>query len=885
MNKLIYHFGPQNNEGDASMKDKLGGKGANLAEMSNLGLPIPPGFTIATNMCSYYYTHGNKLTADFEAELLQAIHRLEKETGKVFGSKENPLLVSVRSGAKISMPGMMDTILNLGMNDEVAESLAEITSNPRFAYDSYRRFIQMYGSVVLKIPAYIFEDTYDNHKINHNINNDSEVTTEILKAVIQDYKKNIHRLTGKEFENNLTQQLIKAIEAVLKSWMSPRAVHYRKINNISEQEVLGTAVNIQSMVFGNKGNHSATGVVFTRSPADGEKKIFGEFLINAQGEDVVAGIRTPQPILAKKEKDGTSMQELMPKAYEELISICAKLESHYGDMQDIEFTIEEGKLYILQTRKGKRAAAAAVKIAVDMVNEGILTKETALLRIEPESLNQLLHTGIDYSTKPEIIAQGLAASPGAATGIAVFSPYDAEELAHHHKVILVRNDTSPEDIKGMHVAKGIITARGGMTSHAAVVARGMGRPCVCGVKGLTVNEKEKYFITSSGNKIHQGEVITLDGSTGKIIVGTVNLIEPQFSPEFETILKWADSIKNLHVRANAETAVDARMAIKFGAVGVGLCRTEHMFFDAEKIPLVREMIIAQDYEHRMKAIAKLKPLQTADFKELFSILGNMPLNIRLLDPPLHEFLPTLDQDKENLARTLEVPKSVIDHRLHVLHEINPMLGHRGCRLGITYPEIYSMQVEAILEAMWQLYSQEGLNCNLELMIPLISDFKELEIIKNIINKTVNEIEKKYSHKFRIKTGTMIELPRAALTADKISPLVDYFSFGTNDLTQTTLGISRDDTGSFLGDYIEQKIFNHDPFITIDEEGVGFLVQTAIEKGKKTNNTLSFGVCGEHAGDPKSIDFFHKVGIDYISCSPFRVPIARVAAARSKIINQ
>jgi pyruvate,orthophosphate dikinase len=885
MNKLIYHFGPQNNEGDASMKDKLGGKGANLAEMSNLGLPIPPGFTIATNMCSYYYTHGNKLTADFEAELLQAIHRLEKETGKVFGSKENPLLVSVRSGAKISMPGMMDTILNLGMNDEVAESLAEITSNPRFAYDSYRRFIQMYGSVVLEIPAYIFEDTYDNHKINHNINNDSEVTTEILKAVIQDYKKNIHRLTGKEFENNLTQQLIKAIEAVLKSWMSPRAVHYRKINNISEQEVLGTAVNIQSMVFGNKGNHSATGVVFTRSPADGEKKIFGEFLINAQGEDVVAGIRTPQPILAKEEKDGTSMQEVMPKAYEELISICAKLESHYGDMQDIEFTIQEGKLYILQTRKGKRAAAAAVKIAVDMVNEGILTKETALLRIEPESLNQLLHTGIDYSTKPEIIAQGLAASPGAATGIAVFSPYDAEELAHHHKVILVRNDTSPEDIKGMHVAKGIITARGGMTSHAAVVARGMGRPCVCGVKGLTVNEKEKYFITSSGKKIHQGEVITLDGSTGKIIVGTVNLIEPQFSPEFETILKWADSIKNLHVRANAETAVDARMAIKFGAVGVGLCRTEHMFFDAEKIPLVREMIIAQDYEHRMKAIAKLKPLQTADFKELFSILGNMPLNIRLLDPPLHEFLPTLDQDKENLARTLEVAKSVIDHRLHVLHEINPMLGHRGCRLGITYPEIYSMQVEAILEAMWQLYSEEGLNCNLELMIPLISDFKELEIIKNIINKTINEIEKKYSHKFRIKTGTMIELPRAALTADKISPLVDYFSFGTNDLTQTTLGISRDDTGSFLGDYIEQKIFNHDPFITIDEEGVGFLVQTAIEKGKKTNNTLSFGVCGEHAGDPKSIDFFHKVGMDYVSCSPFRVPIARVAAARSKIINQ
>lgn len=885
MNKLIYHFGSQNNEGDASMKDKLGGKGANLAEMSNLGLPIPPGFTITTNMCSYYYAHKNKLTPDFEVELLRAIHRLEKKTGKVFGSKKNPLLVSVRSGAKISMPGMMDTILNLGMNDEVVESLAEITSNSQFAYDSYRRFIQMYGSVVLGIPAYIFEDTYDNHKINHNINNDSEVTTEILKALIQDYKKSIHRLTGKKLESNLTQQLIKAIEAVFKSWMSPRAVHYRKINNISEQEVLGTAVNIQSMVFGNKGNHSATGVVFTRSPADGERKIFGEFLINAQGEDVVAGIRTPQPILTKEEKDCTSMEELMPKAYKELLLICAKLESHYGDMQDIEFTIEEGKLYILQTRKGKRAAAAAVKIAVDMVNEGILTKETALLRIEPESLNQLLHTGIDYSTKPEIIAQGLAASPGAASGIAVFSPYDAEEFAHHHKVILVRNDTSPEDIKGMHVANGIITARGGMTSHAAVVARGMGRPCVCGVKGLTVNEKEKYFITSSGTKIHQGEVITLDGSTGKVILGTVNLIEPRFSPEFETLLKWADSIKTLQVRANAETVNDARMAIKFGAVGIGLCRTEHMFFDAEKIPLVREMIIAQDYEHRMKAIDKLKPLQIADFKKLFLILGNMPLNIRLLDPPLHEFLPTSDKDKVFLAKTLEVSETVIDRRLHVLHEINPMLGHRGCRLGITYPEIYSMQVEAILEAMWQLYFQEGLSCNLELMIPLISDFRELEIIKKIISKTINEIEQKYSYKFRIKTGTMIELPRAALTADKISPLVDYFSFGTNDLTQTTLGISRDDTGAFLGDYIEQKIFNHDPFITIDEEGVGFLVQTAIQKGKKTNNSLSFGVCGEHAGDPKSIDFFHKVNIDYISCSPFRVPIARVAAARSKIIHQ
>jgi pyruvate,orthophosphate dikinase len=667
--------------------------------------------------------------------------------------------------------------------------------------------------------------------------------------------------------------------------MSPRAVHYRKINNINEQDIIGTAVNIQSMVFGNKGTNSATGVVFTRSPTDGEKKIFGEFLMNAQGEDVVAGIRTPNPLMAKDQKDGLSMEELMPKAYNKLVEICNQLEKHYGDMQDIEFTIEEEKLYILQTRNAKRSAASAVKIAVDMVEEGILTKEQALLRIDPESLNQLLHTAIDYSSKLEIIANGLPASPGAATGIVVFSPYDAEVLSHHHKVILVRNDTSPEDIKGMHVAKGIITARGGMTSHAAVVARGMGRPCVCGVKGLTVNEKDKYFTTSNGQKIIQGDTITLDGSTGKIIVGSVNLIEPKFSKEFATILKWADSIKKLKVRANAETAIDAKMAIKFGAVGIGLCRTEHMFFDNDKIPLVREMIIAQDYEHRMNAIAKLKPLQIADFTELFSILESTPINIRLLDPPLHEFLPTLQQDKENLAEILGLPKSVIDHRLDVLHEINPMLGHRGCRLGISYPEIYTMQVEAILEAMWILYSKQSIRANLELMIPLISDVKELEIIKNMIIKTIKELEKKYSHNFNIKIGTMIELPRAAILADKISPLVDYFSFGTNDLTQTTFGISRDDTGSFLGDYIDQKIFKHDPFVTIDQEGVGFLINTAIKKGKKTNNNLTFGVCGEHAGDPESIDFFHNAGIDYISCSPFRVPIARIAAAISKIKSE
>ncbi len=882
MQKFIYHFGANNNEGNANMKEKLGGKGANLAEMANLKLPIPPGFTIATDLCSYYYNNSKNLTDNFTEDLLSAVEKLEKSTGKSFGKAENPLLLSVRSGAKISMPGMMDTILNLGMNDMVAQSLIKLTGNPRFVYDSYRRFLEMYGSVVLEISSYIFEDTFENHKINHDIINDSEISSDILKLIIDDYKEIIRTKTGKDFEQNPQKQLIEAIAAVLKSWMSPRAIHYRKINNISDSDITGTAVNVQSMVFGNKGNSSATGVVFTRSPSDGEKKIFGEFLINAQGEDVVAGIRTPMPIVDAKDNSQASMEKMMPEAYKQLSEICHILENHYGDMQDVEFTVEEKKLYILQTRSGKRSAAASVKIAVDMVEEGILTKEQALMRIEPDSLNQLLHTAVDYASKPKIIATGLPASPGAATGIVVFSPDKAEELSHHHKVILVRNDTSPEDIKGMHVSKGIITARGGMTSHAAVVARGMGRPCVCGVKNLIVNERERYFTTASGEKIKHGDTITIDGGTGKIILGDVKLLEPKFSPEFNKILDWADEIATMKVRANAETPLDASTAIKFGAVGIGLCRTEHMFFDEDKIPLVREMIIAQDYDHRIKAIAKLKPLQVADFKKLFIILGSMPLNIRLLDPPLHEFLPTDEKDKENLAKILEVPKSVIDYRLHTLHEINPMLGHRGCRLGISYPEIYIMQVEAILEAMWLAYSETKIAAKLELMIPLISDAHELKIIKELITEAIARIESQYAYKFNIKIGTMIELPRAAITADKIAPMVDYFSFGTNDLTQTTFGISRDDIGSFLTDYIDAKIFKKDPFITIDREGVGLLINTAINKGKQINNKLTMGICGEHAGDADSIDFFQQEGLNYISCSPFRVPIARVAAARSKI---
>jgi pyruvate,orthophosphate dikinase len=880
MHKLIYYFGSSVAEGDASMKGKLGGKGANLAQMCKLGLPIPPGFTISTELCVTYSEKQSNFTSQFKEEMLAAINQLEKETNKKFGSGKKPLLLSVRSGAKISMPGMMDTILNLGMNDAVIMSLIVETNNPRFAYDSYRRFLEMYGSVVLRISSYLFEESFEDHKARNNIENDSEITPKILQEIIVAYKAIILKYTGHEVESDPYMQLQCAIEAVLASWMCPRAITYRKINNISDN--VGTAVNVQSMVFGNKGEDSATGVVFTRCPTTGNKDIFGEFLINAQGEDVVAGIRTPSSIIANKTADGSSMQEKMPVLYNELSSVCNKLEQYFMDMQDIEFTIEEGKLYILQTRNGKRAAAASVKVAVDMVAEGILSKQDALMRIDPESLNQLMHTAIDYSANPTVIASGLPASPGATTGIVVFSPFDAEELSIHHKVILVRNDTSPEDIKGMHVSSGMITARGGMTSHAAVVARGMGTPCVCGINGLVVNEQQKIFTTSTGHKIKQGDTITIDGSTGQIIIGEVRLIESNFSKEFDTILEWADAEKKLDVRANAETVLDASVAIKFGAAGIGLCRTEHMFFDNNKIPLVREMIIASSYDQRMSAIERLKPLQVIDFKLLFNIMKGKPVNIRLLDPPLHEFLPTEERDKRLLAESLNVPQSLIDHRLHALHESNPMLGHRGCRLGISYPEIYVMQVEAMLEAMYQLH-EEKIVSRLELMIPLISEVKELEYIKKYVVETINSMEVKYSTKFNIKLGTMIELPRAALTAAEIAKHVEYFSFGSNDLTQTTYGISRDDVGSFLPDYIEKKIFKHDPFVKLDELGVGELIDIAMKRGQKANPNLTFGICGEHAGDPGSIDFFHKIGMNYVSCSPYRIPIARVAAARSNII--
>lgn len=897
MKQWIHHFA-QNTLGENSMgahvgeghaessqynlkKDLLGGKGANLAKMCDLGLPIPPGFTIITELCGHYQQEEN-LPLEFQQQLDKSIAELENLTGKKFGSSDNPLLVSVRSGAKVSMPGMMDTILNLGINDVVAISLAKKTGNKRFALDSYRRFLEMYGTVVLEVSSYLFEEALDNIKMNHNIIQDQDMKEPMLEQVILEYKNIIKNATGKEFDSDPKVQLKKAIIAVLKSWNSERAKLYRKINNI--KGVIGTAVNVQSMVFGNLDDDSATGVVFTRDPTSGENRIFGEFLVNAQGEDVVAGIRTPVSLYPEGESkgDGYSMLEKMPAQYAQLENMCSRLEEYFGDMQDIEFTIESGKLYLLQTRSGKRSAAAAIKIAVDMVKEGKLTKEQALLRIEPESINHLLHTAIDYGNDPKIIATGLPASPGAATGIVVFSPYDAEELATHHKVILVRNDTSPEDIKGMHVSKAIITARGGMTSHAAVVARGMGCPCICGVKGLVVNEKEKFFTTSSGTKIQQGDIITVDGASGNILTGDIKLVQPVFSEEFNILLNWADEIRDMGVRANAETQADAKVAIKFGAEGIGLCRTEHMFFDKDKIPLVREMIIAPDYEHKKKAIDKLKPLQIADFKSLFHVMDGKPINIRLLDPPLHEFLPTGAKEIKELADNLDVPISVIEHRLHALHELNPMLGHRGCRLGITNPEIYNMQVDAIIEAMEVIYQEQGIESKLELMIPLVSTTEELLKVKAYITDSYRDMKMQYGDGLNIKIGTMIELPRACLIADLIAQHVDYFSFGTNDLTQTTFGISRDDIGSFLPDYLEQKIMPNDPFIQVDKEGVGELIDIAVKRGAIGNKDLTYGVCGEHAGNPESIDLFQNLGLNYVSCSPYRIPIARVAAAQSKI---
>nr|WP_253307622.1 pyruvate, phosphate dikinase [Rickettsia endosymbiont of Ceutorhynchus assimilis] len=878
MNKLIYYFGTSGSDGNAGMKNILGNKGAGLAEMSNLNLPIPDGFTITTELCNYFYNHNHSFPKNFSSELKKAIKKLEITTGKIFGDNKNPLLLSVRSGSTISMPGMMDTILNLGMNDEVCTALAISSNDKRFALDSYKRFLEMYGSTVLFIQADLFDQIYEAHKIQANIYRDNDVTIEILEKIIEDFKKIIIKYTGQLISDPYSQ-LEAAIKAVLQSWMSNRAVIYRRIHNISE--TFGTAINIQSMVFGNLGDNSATGVAFTRSPSTGEKGIFGEFLINAQGEDIVSGTRTPFPIVSKGIGSTPSMQIVKPEIFAELEEICKKLELHYLDMQDIEFTIENNKLYILQTRSAKRTALASIKIAVQMVQEKLISKDQAIMRIDPESLNQLLHTRIDYSQNLTAITEGLPASPGAATGIVVFSPYDAEKMSHHHKVILVRHDTSPEDINGMHVSSGILTVRGGMTSHAAVVARGMGKPCVCGTNNLIIDEKNQ-LLKAGGITIKQGEMITIDGGTGKVFLGAVPLIQPVFTEESELILTWADEISHLKVRANAETVLDAAVSLKFGARGIGLCRTEHMFFDKNKIPLVREMIIAPDIERRKHAIDKLLPLQIEDFKALFRIMQGKPINIRLLDPPLHEFLPTTEFDKQNLADNLNLPLSLIHQRLHAMHETNPMLGHRGCRLGISSPEIYQMQIEAIFTAMYELHRAENIDCILELMIPLISNVNEIKKLKSYIYEIVNDLQNRYKYKFSFIIGTMIELPRAALNSREIAKEVDYFSFGTNDLTQTTYGISRDDVASFFPYYLEEKIFDFDPFTILDEEGVGELIGISIKRGKASKASLKLGACGEHAGNPASIDFFHRMKLDYISCSPYRIPIARIAAAQAKI---
>ena len=870
--KYVYFFGAGKAEGTGKMKDILGGKGAGLAEMVNLGIPVPPGFTISTEACLLYYENNKILPTAIWDEVLNNLKKLEEVTNKTFGSNNNPLLVSVRSGARASMPGMMDTILNLGLNDVSVESLAKASGNPRFAYDSYRRFIQMFGDVVLGIPHALFEEIIEERKNKLNKKYDTELDVEDLKFIVNKYKSLVKEKIGKDFPQDPIEQLKLAINAVFDSWYNDRAKTYRKINRIPDD--WGTAVNIMTMVFGNMGDTSGTGVAFTRNPATGEKKVFGEFLINAQGEDVVAGIRTPKPI--------DELKEILPQAFNELMEVCKKLEIHYKDMQDVEFTIENGKLYMLQTRNGKRTALSAVKIAYDMVNEKLIDKKTAVLRVSPDQINQLLHPMIDPKEHYKSIASGLPASPGAAVGKVVFSAKEAEEWAKKgEKVVLVRAETSPEDIGGMHVAVGILTSTGGMTSHAAVVARGMGKCCVVGCGAIKVNEREKLFKVNE-HTVKEGDVITINGTTGEVILGPVTLIAPTFSNEFNELLKWADEIRKIGVKANADTPKDAQTARDFGAEGIGLCRTEHMFFEGNRIDAVREMILATNLEDRKKAINKLKPYQKEDFKQIFKVMVDLPVIVRLLDPPLHEFIPHNDEDIAKVSKVSGVPIETLKSKVEDLKEFNPMLGHRGCRLGITYPELYEMQVRAILEATCECI-KEGFNVLPEIMIPIVADYKELAILKEMIDRVATEILNHYNIKFTYKVGTMIELPRAALTANEIATYADFFSFGTNDLTQTTLGISRDDAGKFLPTYIEKGIYANDPFVTIDEKGVGSLIKIGVQKGREANPELETGICGEHGGDPESIMFCYKNSLNYVSCSPYRVPVARMAAAHATLL--
>ncbi|MGE4132333.1 MAG: pyruvate, phosphate dikinase [Bdellovibrionales bacterium] len=878
--KTVYFFSAESTEGNAGMKNVLGGKGANLAEMTSLGLPVPPGFTIATSVCQEFYGHDEKLPETLRSDVKLAMAQVERLIGKRFGDVANPLLVSVRSGARVSMPGMMDTILNLGLNDQTVEGLTKKTGNERFAWDSYRRFLTMYSNVVMGMNTSLLEVVLEDIKEAKGYKLDTELTTADLKALVEKYKKQIIEGTGKPFPSDPWDQLWGAIAAVFKSWNSPRAITYRNLHAYPSH--WGTAVNIQSMVFGNMGDDCATGVAFTRNPSTGERKFFGEFLVNAQGEDVVAGIRTPNP-LTKESANGVtkSLEELMPKAYAELVQIYQKLESHYRDMQDIEFTIEKNKLWMLQTRNGKRTAKAALRIACDMIDEKLITEDEALLRISPASLDQLLHPTLDSNAKKTKLCQGLPASPGGATGQIVFSSESAVAWAEKgKKTILVRIETSPEDIEGMVKAQAVLTTRGGMTSHAAVVARGMGKCCVAGCGDIDV-DYQKLELRVKGYVLKEGDQITLDGSTGEVFLGEVKTIEPTLDDYFLRVMKMADGKRKLGVRTNADTPADAQVARRFGAEGIGLCRTEHMFFGADRIDIMRRMIMAETKEERVQALNDLLPIQRQDFKGLFEVMKGLPVTIRLLDPPLHEFLPHGEEELRELAGRLQVSVEKLRVKVRTLHEFNPMLGHRGCRLAITYPEIYMMQARAIAEATIAVMLT-GQKLTPEIMIPLVGSEAELRILRAQVEDEIKRVQTECDCRFDYLIGTMIELPRAALLADKIAEHAEFFSFGTNDLTQTTLGISRDDAGRFLATYVNEGIFSADPFMSVDQEGVGMLVEMAADMGRRTRPSLKLGVCGEHGGDPASIQFFHKVGLHYVSCSPYRVPIARLAAAQASI---
>jgi pyruvate,orthophosphate dikinase len=884
MTKWVYAFGDGSAEGQADMRNLLGGKGANLAEMSNLGLPVPPGFTISTEVCTYYYGHDRQYPADLTEQVEAALARVGGITGKGFGDAANPLLVSVRSGARASMPGMMDTVLNLGLNDVTVEALTKNSGDPRFAWDSYRRFIQMYSGVVLDMEHHLFEDALEEYKDRKAYTLDTDMTADDWRHIVGEYKAIVARELGRAFPQDPKEQLWGAIGAVFGSWMNARAIKYRELHGIPAS--WGTAVNVQSMVFGNLGETSATGVAFTRNPSTGEKELYGEFLINAQGEDVVAGIRTPQDITEKARKaagsDRPSLETAMPEAYKEFIRICGLLENHYRDVQDVEFTIERGKLWMLQTRNGKRTAKAALRIAVEFAAEGLITQQEAIGRIDPAALDQLLHPTIDPNAERKVLASGLPASPGAAAGEIVFDSDEAEAAkAEGRKVILVRVETSPEDIHGMHAAEGILTTRGGMTSHAAVVARGMGKPCVSGAGTLRV-DYAKQTMTAGGVTLNKGDLVTIDGSTGQVLLGRVKMLEPELSGEFATLMGWADKVRRMKVRTNAETPLDARTARTFGAEGIGLCRTEHMFFDGERIVAVREMILADDEAGRRAALAKLLPMQRADFVELFTIMQGLPVTIRLLDPPLHEFLPHSDEEIAEVAAAMGASAEKLKRRAAELHEFNPMLGFRGCRLAVAYPEIAEMQARAIFEAAVEAARKTGEAVIPEVMVPLVMTKPELDLVKGRIDAMAAAVMKETGTKIEYQVGTMIELPRAALRAGEIAESAEFFSFGTNDLTQTTLGISRDDAASFLGPYTAKGIIPADPFVTLDQEGVGELVQLAAERGRKTRADIKLGICGEHGGDPASIRFCEGAGLDYVSCSPYRVPIARLAAAQAAI---